>query len=492
VDSIFHKLLAEYPLKTLLETIPTGLFLVDVDKIIIYWNAEASRITGFSATEAVGKHCSFLHGDPCQHHCILFTDFDAKPKLGATCSFRHKNGQTIALTKNVDLLRDASGNVIGGIEAFVDVSRLKELETSLRTAVEERTYELEIEKAGLRSVLDGMVDPAYICDCDYRLTYVNRAMTELVGETTGDFCYHIIYNKQKICADCPLPQVLSGQIIRQEKTMEETGRTYEVVHSPYPLAKTPTHKLAVSRDITERIESRRQLQQTNRELDAFVSTVSHDLRSPLTPLIGFADLLDERYSNQLDDIGRESIAEIKKTAGKMKDLLEGLLSLSRVGQLKFPQKPINATAIAEDAILELADKVLELRAKITVEPLPEVVLPEPLLADLFRNLLANALKYAGKDNPNIEVTGQSFAKRVRYKVIDHGRGINASEYESIFEPFNRGSNSKEHVGTGIGLATVAKIARVAGGSAWVEETPGGGATFIIDLPMHNEPKNLSG
>ncbi|MCK4501883.1 MAG: hypothetical protein KAU22_02545, partial [Desulfuromonadales bacterium] len=296
------------------------------------------------------------------------------------------------------------------------------------------------------------------------------------------YCYQLIFQKDAVCPDCPMAQVLDGQIVRQEKFHEVTRRTCEIVHSPYPLASNPTHKLAVSRDITERIEIRRQLQQTNRELDAFVSTVSHDLRSPLTPLIGFADLLDERYSDQLDDIGRESIAEIKKTAEKMKDLLEELLSLSRVGQLKFPEQPVNATAVAEGAMLELADKILGLRAKIEIDALPEVLLPEPLLADLFRNLLENALKYAGKHNPNIEITGQKFSDRVRYKVIDHGLGIDIAEHETIFEPFNRGSSSKGYPGTGIGLATVAKIARVADGSVWVEETPGGGATFIIDLP----------
>ncbi len=484
MDSKFHDLLAEYPLETLLQTIPTGLFLVDIDKIIVYWNTEASRITGYSAAEAVGQHCSFLHGIPCQYECILFSDLSptAKPISSGPCSFRHKNGKTITLTKNVDLLRDANGKVIGGIEAFVDISRLKKLETSLRAAVEERTYELELEKAGLRSVLDGMVDPAYICNSDYQITFINRAMEDLVGDVKNKLCYQAIYNQSTICHDCPMHEVLSGQIVRQEKTLSETGRTYDIVHSPYPLAKNPTNKLGVSRDVTERIENRRQLQQTNRELDAFVSTVSHDLRSPLTPLIGFADLLDERYSDQLDDIGRESIAEIKKTAEKMKDLLEGLLSLSRVGQLKFPDQPINATSMAEDAMLELADKILELRAKITIEKLPKALIPEPLLTDLFRNLLANALKYAGSHDPHIEIIGQKFATRVRYKVIDHGLGIDDSEHESIFEPFNRGSNIAGQAGTGIGLATVAKIARVAGGSAWVENTPGGGATFIIDLP----------
>jgi len=483
MNSNLHRLLAEYPIETLLQTIPTGLFLVDTNKIIVYWNTEAQRITGYTADEAVGRHCSFLDGDPCRMDCGLFSETVPKPDIGLTCSFQHKDGRTIALTKNVDLLRDDTGNVIGGVEAFVDISRLKELEASLRSAVEERTYELELEKAGLRAVLDGMLDPAYICDASYHISFANQAILDIVGEVDEKPCYQAIYQRHQVCDDCPLTEVLDGQIVRQEKTISETGRTYEIIHSPYPLAKNPTHKLAVSRDITERIATRRQLQQTNRELDAFVSTVSHDLRSPLTPLIGFAELLEERYGEQLDDIGRECITEIKKTAEKMKDLLEDLLTLSRVGQLKFSDKPLNTTEIAEDVLLELADKVLEHHAKVKIDKLPEVKMPESLLIDLFRNLLGNALKYAAEDDPRIEVSGQEFSDRVRFVVVDHGPGIVKAERETVFEPFKRGSSSKGFSGTGIGLATVAKIARVSGGNAWVEETSGGGATFIVDLAI---------
>ncbi|MCF6265756.1 MAG: PAS domain S-box protein [Desulfuromusa sp.] len=479
-------LLAEYPIETLLQTIPTGLFLVDTDKKIVYWNAEAERITGYSVEEAIGQHCSFLAGDPCRTECGLFSESIPKPDIGLTCSFRHKDGHSIALTKNVDLLRDEAGNVIGGVEAFVDISRLKELEVNLRAAVEERTYELELEKAGLRAVLDGMVDPAYICDASYHITFANRAILDIIGEIGDKTCYQSIYQRDRVCDNCPLPQVLQGNIVHEEKTIFEVGRIYEIIHSPYPLAKDPTHKLAVSRDITERIETRRQLQQTNRELDAFVSTVSHDLRSPLTPLIGFAELLEERYREQLDDIGRECITEIKKTAEKMKDLLEDLLTLSRVGQMKSADQPLDATEIAEDVLLELADKVLEHQAKVKIDKLPEIEMAESLLADLFRNLLGNALKYAVQNNPHIEISGQEFSDRIRFMVVDHGPGIAEKERETIFEPFKRGSSSKGFPGTGIGLATVAKIARVSGGHAWVEETPGGGATFIVDLPFSSK------
>lgn len=481
-----YRLLADYPLETLLQTIPTGLFLIDTDKIIVYWNLEAERITGFSAAEAVGRHCSFLHGEPCDRECGLFSEKIPKPDIDLICSFRHKDGHRVTLNKNVDLLRDKDGRIIGGIEAFVDISRLKALEDSLRSEVEKRTRELELEKAGLRAVLDGMIDPAYISDDDCRITFANRAMQEIVGDVTGQFCYKAIYGKNDICEDCPLPEVLKGRIVREEKSLDGAGRTYEVIHSPYPLARNPTHKLGVCRDITERIEVRRQLLQTNRELDAFVSTVSHDLRSPLTPLIGFADLLDERYGDQMDEIGRECILEIKKTAEKMKDLLGDLLSLSRVGQLKEPDDFLDATQIAEDIKLELADRILEHQARVKISPLPKVKVPEPLLLDLFRNLLANALKYAADHNPLIEISGQELADRVRYRVVDHGPGIDQSEWEDVFEPFRRGRNTRGIPGTGIGLATVAKIARFYKGEARVEKTPGGGATFVVDFPIDRQ------
>ncbi len=483
MESNLHRLLADYPLDTLLQTIPTGLLLVDADRTIVYWNAEAERITGYSATEVIGRHCSFLGCTPCDQECDLFAESVVKPAIGLICTLRHKDGRRITTTKNLDLLRGKAGRVIGGIEAFVDISRLKELENNLRSAVEKQTRELELEKAGLRAVLDGMIDPAYICDRNHQLTFANRAMQEVVGKAAGAKCHNAIYHLDRVCEECPLQRVLAGEIVREERALDESGKIYEIIHTPYPLARNPTHKLGVCRDITERLEVRRRLQQANRELDAFVSTVSHDLRSPLTPLIGFADLLEERYGAGLDAIGRECIREIKKTAEKMKALLEDLLSLSRVGQLKDPAVPQDATSIAEDVLLELADKVVEHQAQIKISALPEIRIPEPLLADMFRNLLANALKYAAGQDPRIEVSGRKFSNRVRYSVVDHGPGIDAHDRERIFEPFQRGNGMQKTPGTGIGLATVAKIARVYGGNAWVEETPGGGATFLVDFPV---------
>ncbi len=478
-----HSLLAEYPLETLLQTIPTGLFLVDTDLKVVYWNAEAERLTGYSAAEALGQHCSFLDGLPCGKSCGLFNNQVKKPVIGVACTIRHKDGHRVELTKNVDLLRDKAGEVLGGIEAFVDVSQQKQQEGELRQAVAAQTRELQLEKASLRAVLDGMVDPAYICDPGYRITFINRAMREICGEAVGDLCYSTFHGYQRPCDGCPLPEVLAGEVIQQERQLEKTGRTYEIVHSPYPISESPSHKLGVFRDITERKEAERRLQQANRELDAFVSTVSHDLRSPLTPLIGYAELLEDRYADQLDSIGQDCLAEIKNTARKMEDLLEDLLTLARVGQLKGPEKPVNTQQLVEDIKVELADKILKCQAQVKIGSLPKVLVPEPLLADLFRNLLANALYYAAEHDPHIEIEGNQLSDRIQFRVIDHGPGVPADEREEIFEPFKRGSSGSGRSGTGIGLATVAKIARLYNGSAWLKETPGGGATIVVEMVL---------
>jgi PAS domain S-box-containing protein len=481
MNSNFQRLLAQYPLETLLQTIPTGLFLVDCDKTILYWNDEAERITGFSAEDAVGRCCSFLDGVPCRDECGLFDPEKRKPIVSVPCSVRHKDGHWLELSKNVDLIRNDAGEVIGGIEAFVDISWQRQQEENLRAEVAERTRELEAERNSLRSVLDGMLDPAYICDTNYHITFANRAMQDIVGEVRQQYCYQAIFGSDCPCEDCPMVEVLQGRINREERYLKHTGRTYEVIHSPYPQGENPTHKLSVCRDITERIENNQRLLQANRELDAFVSTVSHDLRAPLTPLIGFAELLEERSADQLDEIGLECIREIRKTAGKMQNLLEDLLSLSRVGQLCEPDTPVDPTRVVHDVLAELADKVLQHRARVSIAPMPAVFVPEALLTDLFHNLLANALNYAAPQDPRIEVQGQRFIDRVRFSVIDYGPGIAPEEREKVFEPFQRGKSAGQAAGTGVGLATVAKIARFYNGLAHAEETPGGGTTVVVDL-----------
>jgi len=481
MDSQLKRFFEAYPLEKLVQTIPTGLFMVNTEMIVVYWNDEAERITGYSASDAVGKHCSFLDGTPCNKHCGLFGVNVPKPITGIGCTIVHRQGHRVELTKNIDLLYDADGEMIGGIEAFVDITRLKELQANLKEEVAERTAELEHEQKNLSAVLDGMTDLAYICTEDFEISFMNRAMQELFGELKGRKCYEMMHGLPRICDDCPLPQVKLGSNVRQERQLPISGRTYEIIHSPLYQADGGVRKLGVCRDITERLRNEVELKQANADLDAFVSTVSHDLRSPLTPLIGFSEFLLEQYGPQLDETAVSCLQEIEGTGRRMQALLEDLLTLARVGQVDRPLNSVSVNRVFDEVRQELAVQILRKKARIEVGDLPALRVPEALLIDLFRNLLRNALTYAVEKNPLVEVSGVILRDRVQLRVVDHGPGVTHAEREKIFEPFQRGTCGEKAAGTGIGLATVRKIVRLYDGQVRVVETAGGGATFIVDF-----------
>ncbi len=234
-------------------------------------------------------------------------------------------------------------------------------------------------------------------------------------------------------------------------------------------------------DITERKKAEALIKESNEELDAFVHTVAHDLRTPLTPIIGYAEILRENYKEQLDEQGLSYLAEIEKAGTVMLDLMEGLLSLAKSGTIKRPIKFVSTDKVVARVIKNLEPNISAAGAILRINPLPPLHLPKTFLTQIFDNLIGNALRYAGNSGYLIEVGGEQAGKQIRFFVRDHGSGISEQERKHIFEIFYRGTNKGKVKGSGIGLAIVHKIARNYGGRAWVEETPGGGCTFWVEV-----------
>ncbi len=234
-------------------------------------------------------------------------------------------------------------------------------------------------------------------------------------------------------------------------------------------------------DTTERKFAEDRLREANRELDAFVYTVSHDLRSPLTPIIGYADFLREEYAGQLDVVQQDCLNEISQNGNRMLELLEDLLSLAHVGHLELPRENVDTHRLVQEVIQRHAERLSELGSRVVLGRIPAVKVPPTLLCQLFDNLLVNAMAYGHSPGHPIEITGERHGGQVRFCVRDHGPGIPPEEREGIFELFYRGTTSRGSRGTGIGLATVQKIVRLLAGRIWVEETPGGGATFCVEF-----------
>ncbi len=473
----------------LLDTMPSGLFLVDCDMNIVYWNREAERITGYSAEEAVGQHCSFLEGIECATGCGLYDeDSPEKPIIGNDCRIRGKDGNLIYISKNIDLLRH-KGEIIGGIESFIDTTEQKNLEDALRqhsedleSTVLKRTAALEAERTRLRSVLDSMTDLSYIVSADFRISFINQALLNKIGPAEGELCYRIIHNKDTICENCPVPEVLTGKTVHEERVFPLDSQTYEIIHTPLYSSQGETEKLAVCRDITERNEANERLIEANRQLDSFVYTVSHDLRSPLTPIIGFAEFLKNEYRDKLDSQGIDLLTEIESQGNRMLALMEDLLQLSRVGHVAPPDEPVNATAILQNVLNDMASETTEKKVTIVSAPMPRLRIPEPLIEELFSNLLHNALRYGCTEGETIDVLSEEADGHVLIKIIDHGPGIPQSEKKWVFDVFYRGADVKQLPGTGIGLATVKKIVRQYDGKIELLDTPGGGCTVALQFP----------
>jgi len=475
------------PLNQVLDTIPSGLFLVDRRQHIVYWNAEAERITGYTAAQALGQHCSFLEGIECGQGCGLYNAAVRKPIIGANCTIRTRDGRQVHLSKNVDYLMH-NGEVVGGIESFVDLTQQKNLEYKLRQhashleeTVKQRTAELEEERRRL-TLLEAMDDLAYITNADYTVEFVNRAIRDVFGDVIGQTCHKAFYAADSVCQSCPMEKILAGQTVREERSNPISGRIYEILHTPLVTGGGQVQKLAVCRDITERKEAEEALRAANLELDSFVHTVSHDLRTPLTPIIGYAEYLLEEYGKQFDPKIAGIIREIENQGHKMCKILEDLLELSRVGWIETPAKPIVTAGVVDDVLEELRELIATKQAQVEVETLPDARIPATLLHQLFANLIGNALQYGcSGSQPRVEVGGTRQGQTLKFFVRDFGPGIPEEERERIFEVFFRGSSGKQTLGTGIGLGTVRKIARLFNGCAWVEKTPGGGSTFWVEL-----------
>jgi signal transduction histidine kinase len=169
----------------------------------------------------------------------------------------------------------------------------------------------------------------------------------------------------------------------------------------------------------------------------------------------------------------------------MAALMEALLALAKAGQVERPAVPFDVEEVVNEMVYGLTEIITQAGVSVNVGSLPTLRAPRTLLVQIFDNLIGNAIRYGCKPGDVIEVGGERKGQKVRLFVRDYGPGVPAEERDRIFEVFYRGTAGKDKKGTGIGLATVQKIARLFDGRAWVEETPGGGSTFwveVVDVP----------
>lgn len=237
-------------------------------------------------------------------------------------------------------------------------------------------------------------------------------------------------------------------------------------------------------ELEQRVQDRTaQLEMMNQELEAFSYSVSHDLRTPLRHIDGYAGLLQEHSGQQLDERGRNYLATISDAAGNMGRLIEDLLEFSRMGRTDLRHSKIDLKAMLADVRRELEFETKDRTIKWDIAPLPSVEADPAMLRQVFVNLLGNSIKYTRtRAIAEITVGSETTSKETVFFVRDNGVGFDMKYATKLFGVFQRLHRAEEFEGTGIGLANVRRIMIRHGGRVWAEGRSDAGATFYLALP----------
>ncbi len=248
------------------------------------------------------------------------------------------------------------------------------------------------------------------------------------------------------------------------------------------MAQSLTNEITVRKQAQEELQKTvEELARSNTELEQLASVASHDLQEPLRKVSSFTQLLQRRYKGKLDADADRFIHHAVDAAARMQVLINDLLAYSRVGTRSKEFEPVDCSAVLDQAVSNLHVAIEESGAAVTRDPLPTVVADDIQLVQLFQNLIANALKFRGKDTPRIHVSAEQKGDKWAFSFRDNGIGIDPKFFGRIFTIFQRLHKRTEYSGTGIGLAICKKVVERHGGRIWIESEPGKGTTFYFTI-----------
>lgn len=377
-------------------------------------------------------------------------------------------------------LRQADGTVVwNGV--ILDATRIKEAELEA-AAAEARTRRAIVENLNQGFVLFDAAGKLTIANSKLRSYYPQLAEKLEPGTDLNDFreteCLLGLTAGADGCESCEMNT--AGQ---EERKLPDGSWLLVQSHKA-----EGGETVILYTEISELKEREAALGRSNRELQDFASVASHDLQEPLRKIEAFGDRLAKRCEAQLDDQGQLYLERMLSAAGRMRLLINDLLTYSRVTTKGRPFEPCDLAKVATDVVSDLQVRIEETGATIEVGELPTIDADMVQMRQLFQNIISNAIKYHKEDVPPVVkidtvVNGDDGRSTCSIRFQDNGIGFEMRYADRIFSIFQRLHGNQEFEGTGIGLATCRKIVERHSGAIDVESAVGEGSTFTIKLPV---------
>jgi PAS domain S-box-containing protein len=507
---------SEEKYRILFETIVLGVVYYDNNGKIISANPAAEKIFGLSHDQMQGKTSTELrwktiHGDGSNfpgdiHPAMVALKTGKKVKNVIMGLLDPKNKQTRWININATPIYKKDQKTPHQIySTFEDI-----------TEQQKDKEDLSQNQKLLQDIINGFPSIIFVKDVEGQFLIINNKLEELLGVKnvelkgktdfdifTKDLAEYYRANDQKVLEE--------RKAIHFEEGADLIDGHHTFIANKFPLYDSkgkPYGVGSISTDITERklleeqlkkahdnleqkvqerteelLKSNIELKRSNEELERFAYVSSHDLQEPLRMVTLYSQLLERRYKDNLDSDANDFIEYIIEGAQRMRQLIDDLLEYSRIKSQAAEFEKVNLENVLDFVLHNLAVSIVENNVTISHKPLPIAVVDKNQMIQVFQNLISNAIKFHGKNPPDITIAVQKDKEELIFEVSDNGIGIKPEHQKQIFEVFKRLHTREQHPGTGIGLSITQKIINHHGGRIWVESELGKGSTFYFTIPI---------
>lgn len=484
-EKIFTLSGADEVYRIFLNSMEQGAIVLGPGCMITYCNSSFAGLLGLPIQFIMGKSMEEFIWDADKEGFRELSTKAIMASSSAELGLKDPSGQRIDTLVSFNSMPSGQGTLICLI-----VTDLRPQKKNLEALRESREW--------FQILADSMPHIVWTTDAKGQPTYFNRRWHEfngLVPEKDGQQdrdMSTVIHAK-----DLPLYEALWASLVKEPRPFHMECRLQEAASKLYrwhliqglPVTAKPGGSLqwiCTGTDLHEQKCIEQELARSNDELAHFAFVASHDLQEPLRKIMNYVGVFTARYRDLVDESGRRYLDQIVEGSRRMRDLIQGLLNLSRVGHENLESQTLDMLMILGEVLNDYAALISKLGARVDFAPLPQVKMPRSELYQVFSNVIGNAIKFRREDMTlQISVhAARSHEGDLELTVQDNGIGVESQYLEQIFIPFKRLHTQTKYPGAGLGLAICRKIMERHGGRMWMESSVGLGSLVHLLFPAH--------